>query len=379
MRLVVDGYRQETDQWQHRWIKLQQEAQQTASALQKMRDGVILLSQSGDILLINPSARRLLSIADDAPIDGRRLSEVVRIPDLTRGIGAAGAGEGTQNCLLEVASGDTLRPVKVRIDPIASRVETKLLVALRDETEANRVDEMRREFVANISHELKTPLAAIKGYAETVELAIEDDPDAAKHFMSQIHSQCLRLERLIADMMQLARAQAGRTHLTITRVDIAEVIAESMKSYVPVAEAKEIQLDFIDDGAGVVMSDREATLTIANNLIGNAVRYTSAGGHVQVSFQDAGRFLALVVEDDGVGISATEQKRIFERFYRVQKSRLSRGDGTGGLTEGTGIGLSIVKNLTMALGGEVRLTSQPGEGARFEVLLPKASMVRQPA
>lgn len=379
LQRTMDSYRQETDKWQHRWMKLQQEAQQTTSALQKMRDGVILLSHGGDILLINPSARFLLAVPDDAVIEGRLLSEVVRIPEVTRAIAAAAAGDGTQKFQLEIPNGDSHRPVKVRVDPIAARVETKLLITIRDETEANRVDEMRREFVANISHELKTPLAAIKGYAETVELAIEDDPTAAKHFMSQIHSQCLRLERLIADMMQLARAQAGRAHLTITRVDIAALVAESMRSNLPIAEAKNIELVFDDEYKTSVMSDTEATLTIANNLIGNAVRYTSSGGHVRVSFRDAGRFLALVVEDDGVGISAVEQKRIFERFYRVAKSRRSGGEGGGSGTEGTGIGLSIVKNLTMALGGEIRLTSQPGEGARFEVLLPKVVSVRQSA
>lgn len=371
-RTIIEGYRQETDQWQHRWMKLQQEAQQTASALQKMRDGVILLSQPGDILLINPAARRLLGISDESTIEGRRLAEVVRIPEVTGAIAAAGAGDGTQKAQLEVADGEIVRPVKLRVDPITGRTETRLLLTLRDETEANRVDEMRREFVANISHELKTPLAAIKGYAETVDLAIEDDPTAAKHFMSQIHIQCLRLERLIADMMQLARAQAGRAHLKISRVSVDEVIHESLKSYRPVAEAKGIELTIDGDHAAVVTSDREATLTIVNNLIGNAIRYTSYDGHVQVGCRDAGRFVSLYVQDDGVGIPAGEQKRIFERFYRVEKARHSRGDGTSSSTEGTGIGLSIVKNLTVALGGEVRVRSHPGEGSRFEVLLPKA-------
>jgi two-component system phosphate regulon sensor histidine kinase PhoR len=234
---------------------------------------------------------------------------------------------------------------------------------------------MRREFIANISHELKTPLAAIKGYAETVELAIKDDPDAAVHFMTQIHTQCLRLERLIADMMQLARAQAGRSHLNIVPISMRDAIIESMKSYRPVAEARSVNLEFREpESTPLVWSDSEAMLTISNNLVGNAIRYTPQGGSVTVSCRDAGKFWALVVEDTGVGISEADQKRIFERFYRVGKSR-GTGDG------GTGIGLSIVKNLTLTLGGEVRVASRPGEGSKFEILLPKAeasSAARRP-
>ncbi|MGB7324182.1 MAG: ATP-binding protein [Rubripirellula sp.] len=391
---TLRGYRQETFQALERLARLQQDTEQATSALQMMREGVILLSDNGRILLINPSASDLLAVARESQVQDRLLSEVVRIPELAKGISAVCAGDGSRELQLEIAGQDSLRPVKVHIVPIISETETRLLVTVRDETETNRVDQTRREFVANISHELKTPLAAIKGYAETVELAIEDDPTAAMYFMSQIGVQCLRLERLIADMMQLARAQAGRANLTIQAVELAEVMAESMRSNEPVAEANnivlrfealevadgvadgvaDVQSDGVSDVMSNVMSDREATLTIVNNLIGNAIRYTPNGGNVNVSLRDEGQMVAIVVQDDGVGISAGEQKRIFERFYRVQNSRTAHDDGTSAVIEGTGIGLSIVKNLTHALGGEVRLASHPGEGARFEVLLPKVDV-----
>ncbi len=363
VRLCQD-YQSELNQWRERWQTLGQEAQQTTSALSKMRDGVIMLSQSGRILLINPAARRLLTLDPETNLSARMFVEVVRIPDLSQAVAAARDGGGTQKLLVEVTDGKVVRPVKVRVDRFDMLAESNLLMTLRDETEAHRVDEIRREFVANISHELKTPLAAIKGYAETVELAIKDDPDAAVHFMSQIGTQCLRLERLISDMMQLARAQAGRRHMKFSSVSLGDVITESIKSYQPIAESKKIELTVVPPPAEAqVRSDPEAMLTITNNLIGNAINYTPEGGQVRVSCREAGNRWALAVEDTGVGIPEREQKRIFERFYRVEKNRRS-ADG------GTGIGLSIVKHLTVTLGGEIRVHSNPGEGSTFEVLLP---------
>lgn len=352
--------------WQQRWNELHLETQQTASVLAQMRDGVIMLAPDKTILLINPAAKRLLAFGSSHVLVGRLLPEVIRYPDLVRSLEACGAGDGAQEAMIEVRDGNTHRPIRARIDRIASIGESNLLMTLRDETETRRIDEIRREFIANVSHELKTPLAAIKGYAETVELAIEDDPVAATHFMSQIRIQCLRLERLVADMMQLARAQAGRDKLHFVTVHIDEVISESLKSYQPVATAKQIKLTVDEIGNDVrVTADREATLTIINNLIGNAVRYTNEGGHVSVGVREAGSYWSIVVSDNGVGIAESEQERIFERFYRVERTRESARAGTG-------LGLSIVKNLTVALKGEVRLKSSPGEGSTFEVLLPRA-------
>ncbi|MEM0927368.1 MAG: ATP-binding protein, partial [Planctomycetota bacterium] len=328
--------------------------------------GVILLNQDSEILLINPAARFLLNLSEGQYFYERPFNEVVRIPDLSRAVNAAGNGDGPQKVLVEIPTTDSIRPVKARVDRFSAAGHKNLLMTLRDETEAHRLEEMRREFVANISHELKTPLAAIKGYAETVELAIKDDPEAASYFMTQIQSQCKRLERLIADMMQLARAQSGRGNMRITTVSLPDVISESIQSYVPVAEAKRIDLTVDLAEPVTARAEQEAVLTITNNLIGNAIHYTPEGGTVRVSCVNDKETCVLAVEDTGVGIPESEHKRIFERFYRVEKNR-SSSDG------GTGIGLSVVKNLAVALGGEVRVESKPGEGARFEVRLPRTA------
>lgn len=362
---------EELRDWQDRWQKLQQETQDATSALVRMRDGVIMLGADDRVLLINPAAIRLLGIAETVNINERPFRETVRHPDLNQAIKAASAGDGSQKLKLELQDGDIVRPLKIRVDHFGSIVENHLLITLRDETDTHRVESMRREFIANISHELKTPLAAIKGYAETVELAIKDDPEAATHFMHQIHSQCLRLEKLVADMMQLARAQAGGSHLNLVDTSLVEPVQESLRSLEQVAESKKIKLTLdTPDTSPVVRADPEALLTITNNLISNAVRYTPEGGNIRVYFRDAGTHWSLVVEDDGIGIAEIDQKRIFERFYRVGQ----RSDSPNG---GTGIGLSIVKNLILTLGGEVRVSSRPGEGAKFEALLSKGSTSRK--
>ncbi|MFG0255499.1 MAG: sensor histidine kinase, partial [Rhodopirellula sp. JB053] len=240
----------------------------------------------------------------------------------------------------------------------------KVQLSLRDETEARKLEGMRREFIANVSHELKTPLAAIKGYAETVQLAAADDPDMAIHFMNSITAQCLRLERLVADMMQLARAQSGRAQMNIASISLRESVAESIRTYTPVAQASGLELTFHDDGnSAKVLADREAALTIANNLIGNAIRYTPRGGRIDVRLQkDADRW-CLIVADTGIGIAEKDQTKIFERFYRGSKSAEMA-------TSSTGLGLAIVKNLSIALGGSVRVDSEPGKGSTFVVELP---------
>ncbi len=361
----IRDYQRGLEQYRAQLTSLRQEALQATNALSKMRDGVVMLSKSGEILLINPAARRLLALAPEQNYVARPFREVVRIPELNQVFAAASDGAGPQQMIIDLKVSDSVRPIHFQIDQVASAAEESLLMMIRDETESRRVDKIRREFIANISHELKTPLAAIKGYAETVELAINDDPQAAVRFMSQIHAQCLRLERLISDMMQLARAQAGPDNLKFRTVSINDVITESLKSYRPIAESKNVELIVGKDLGAQVHTDSEATLTIVNNLIGNAIHYTPSGGRVTVSCREHGKSWALVVADTGVGIPAEEQQRIFERFYRVEKNR-------GSASGGTGIGLSMVKNLATTMGGEVKVSSKPGEGSTFEVCLPRA-------
>jgi len=355
------------DQWQDRWAELQAESHQNATVLSRMADGIVVLSPDMSIQLLNPSARKLLGLRDDDPWLGSDFREVFRHPDMIAAVRAVLQGDKISRASVEISDVGKVRPVSIVVNRIDSRQTGNLLLTIHDETEARRLEEVRREFIANVSHELKTPLAAIKGYAETVELAIEDDPQAANYFMQQISVQCLRLEQLVADMMQLARAQAGSDKLEFSDIRLGGVISEAIKTYVPVAQARQITLSQQNlHSTAKVHADREAVLTIINNLIGNAIRYTDPGGNVCVRVTepaDGGGRVGLVVQDDGIGIASDQLDRIFERFYRVDKTRESAVGGTG-------LGLSIVKNLANACGAEVTVASQLGEGATFTVMLP---------
>jgi two-component system phosphate regulon sensor histidine kinase PhoR len=365
-QLMLGRYRDEIDRSRQDWEIVKRETAETIAAFAFMKDGVVVLSSDLNIALINPAARVLLGLDPDQKLVGRPFSEVVRLPKMGLGVRGALNDEKPQDFLVDVQNDLVVRPVHVRIDRIAHQSSGSLVIGLRDVTEAQLVESMRREFIANISHELKTPLAAIKGYAETVEDAMRDDPDAAFHFMRQIRTQCFRLEKLVADMMQLARAQAGKANFEFSAVSVSECIHEAMLTNQPIAEQKGVELRLPNLGQHqdeIAFADFDATVTIVNNLISNAVRYTQSGGTVEVGLRTVDRFVQLTVKDSGVGISQSEQERIFERFYRIEKSR-ETVDG------GTGIGLALVKNLAVTMAGEVRVSSQRGEGAVFEVLLP---------
>lgn len=355
----------EVAQWQADLKNLEAQSRLGASALLQLVDGVVVLSTDLSILLINPSAIHLLGMKTRDSLPGRRFDEMVRNPQIIQLIRATIQERHAQESVIELQLSSGVRPLRIRADVIDNDDSVKIQLSLRDETEARQIESMRREFVANVSHELKTPLAAIKGYAETVELAVGDDPDMAIHFMNQITTQCHRLERLISDMMQLARAQSGKALMKLSSVPLRDIVTESARTYEPVATAGGLTLTLhpIDDPAKV-LADPEAVLTICNNLIGNAIRYTPRGGCIDVSLEHrpTGRW-TIVVQDTGVGIAEQDQTKIFERFYRASRNAEMN-------TSSTGLGLAIVKNLTTSLSGHVRVESTPGKGSTFRVDLP---------
>src|SRR5690606_32957697 len=248
--------------------------------------------------------------------------------------------------------------------PLAGTPPAGVVLVLRDLTELKRLEGLRHQFVANVSHELKTPLSSIKAYTETLLNGAIDDTQYARHFLTRIDEQASRLHELILDLLTIARIESGQAALEIAPLALSGVVASCLRNYEERAKAGDISLDDQPrDSQLVVMADEESLGQILNNLVDNAIKYTPAGGTITVRCRAEENQAVIEVADTGVGIEPEHHGRLFERFYRVDKAR-SRELG------GTGLGLSIVKHLCQAMQGSVAVESSLGQGTVFRVRLP---------
>lgn len=249
----------------------------------------------------------------------------------------------------------------------AARLATgHVLLLVEDRTHANRVDEVRRDFVANVSHELKTPVGGLVLLAEAVQDAC-DDPPAVHRFASRMKVEAERLTQLVKEIVDLSRLQVADTLTEPVLVDVSGAAQDAADRCRLVAEGKDIGIEVTAPRPAMVFGDRELIVTAIRNLVDNAVAYSAEGSPVRVVVERHRELVEVVVSDLGAGIPADEQDRVFERFYRVDPAR-SRSTG------GTGLGLSIVKHVAANHGGEVRLWSQEGQGSTFTLALPSAGL-----
>ncbi|MGN6206507.1 sensor histidine kinase [Humibacter sp.] len=260
--------------------------------------------------------------------------------------------------------GDATVQLTVRVARLGSRY---ILLLADDRTEAVRLEQVRRDFVANISHELKTPIGAISVLAEALESA-PDDQEQVRHFASRLTSEAGRLARLTQDIIDLSRLQAAEIVPHAERVSIDEVVASAVDQNRVLAESRGIQLATGRASHAVVFGDESVLTTAVHNLVSNAVRYSPDKTRVGIGTRLADGVVEIAVTDQGPGIPSEDLERVFERFYRVDQAR-SRATG------GTGLGLSIVKHAVQNHGGEVRVWSQPGRGSTFTIRLPEAEHI----
>ncbi len=329
--------------------------------LGNLQEGVLAIDPQARVLLANTAFRIYLELTDNSYLY-RPLLEVIRNPSITELVQHVLNEGSKREIVTEVgAEARTLR-ITGHVLPMGDGAHGALLT-FRDETLLNRIDSVRRDFISNASHELKTPLAAIRAYAETLQLGALDDRDAAEDFVNNIITQADRIDGLVQGMLQLSRVESGSA-MKIEWFDALEAMAPCIAAAEATSRNKNVDLSVtLPEGPINIRSDRNGFQTIVGNLLSNAVRYTQAGGSVAVSITSEQDECLVQIRDTGIGIQAEDLERIFERFYRAHKDRNSA-------TGGTGLGLSIVKHLTNALGGKVNATSTYQQGSCFEVSLP---------
>ena len=325
-----------------------------AAVLQVLRSSAVLLDPSDAVVKASPAAHAM------GLVRGQRL-----VPEELTGIARQVRRDGEiRQVELELPRGplgqDTLA-VSVRVAPLGAQL---VLVLVEDRTEARRVDAVRRDFVANVSHELKTPVGALSLLAEAV-LSASDDPDAVRRFASRMQKESHRLTNLVQDLIDLSRVQGDDPLAKAVPVDLGEVVAAARERVAEVAEARSIELVAAGADGVAVLGDLGQLTTAVGNLVENAVNYSPDRTKVVVSVRVEAELAEISVTDQGVGIPDQDLNRIFERFYRVDPAR-SR------ITGGTGLGLAIVKHIAATHGGDVSVWSVEGAGSTFTLRLPVA-------
>jgi two-component system phosphate regulon sensor histidine kinase PhoR len=344
--------------------ELRDNSQRLETVLSSMLEGVLAVNAEQRVLFANDASRSLLGI-ETREVSGRPLLEVTRNRVVREAVEEAFRLDEPYEFEFQV-SGLNRRYLAVRATRLPGEPCPGVVVVLYDITDLRRLENVRREFVANVSHELKTPLSAIKAYAETLRMGAIHDAEHNELFVARIEEQADRLHQLIQDLLHLARVESGREAFDIRDVSLAQVIEGCLPTYRERAQAKQLTLEIEPSPVDVVIrADEGGLTTILDNLVGNAIQYTPQGGRVVIRCRSEGESGVFEVEDTGVGISPRDQTRIFERFYRVDKAR-SRELG------GTGLGLAIVKHLTQAFGGQVSVRSELGKGSVFQIRLPLA-------
>jgi two-component system phosphate regulon sensor histidine kinase PhoR len=331
-----------------------------------MFEGVLVVNDHGRVQLVNGAARRMLQLRD-AP-EGRHYVEIVRQPDIAAQIGAALQGQTTDGLELALPRQPELVVIS-RSAPVTSPGAAGAVLVMHDITDLRRADRIRRDFVANVSHELRTPLTAVRGYVEALLDQGDEGADAeqVRRFLEIIGRHTMRMERLVRDLLRLARLDAGQEALEYVACSVETLFDGVAADLATTIEGRgQTVVQRIAGDAGSVSGDPGKLHDALRNLLENASNYAPDASPIVMGSARAGARIRLTVSDSGPGIPEADLPRIFERFYRVDKSRTRAARDPGG----TGLGLAIVKHLIELHGGKVTAANRPEGGAEFTIELP---------
>jgi two-component system, OmpR family, phosphate regulon sensor histidine kinase PhoR len=351
-----------TSRLRDRLDELTEDRDRAGQILDALDDGVLLLDGAGRLLVANPAARSWFGLPDDLR-PGLPVKRVLGIPQVSALAEQAAAARAPVVGNLTLVFPEP-RTLAMRAFPLADRGPTgRIVVTMTDITQRRRLEVLRRDFVANASHELKTPVAAVRALAETLLTALPDDPEAGRRFAERIGREAERLDVLVRDLLDLSRVERGT--LDVEPVDLVGLVKEVAGGYGDLAEERRVRLSLELEPRVTMRGDRAQLGLLLSNLLDNALRHSRAKGTVCVRLGATESRVLLQVADTGEGIPAGELPRIFERFYRVDKARARK-------TGGTGLGLAIVRHVAEGHGGTVRAESELGQGSTFTVTLPVA-------
>jgi two-component system, OmpR family, phosphate regulon sensor histidine kinase PhoR len=336
------------------------------ATLDEMREGLLVVDSDMRIVASNPAAHRLFNLAR-GKLESQRLTEITRNPAIYSAF--HDALKGNERSGVEIETHDPGRRVfDLRVVPLGSsdgKTTAGAIGVFFDITQLERLERVRQEFLSNVSHELKTPLTAIVAFVETLEAGALDDRENSKRFLEIIRKNAARMQNLIDDILELSAIEAGNVRVKAEEIELSPLINDVIVSLAAKASSRGITLNNKVPADTLVFVDPRRLEQMLNNLVDNAIKFNRDGGSVTIECETSMR-TRIRVKDTGEGIPAQHLERLFERFYRVDRAR-SREMG------GTGLGLAIVKHLARAHGGEVRVTSELGQGSTFEIELPNAN------
>ena len=357
---VGDALRNAAEQIQKQIAELSDERAMLSTVLSQMTDGLLIADETGRVRLLNKMAEKLFRISQEKAI-GRSIVEVMRHHALVELWENVSRGK-SESVTLEMGSNHTY--LQVIGLPLAGIQPRRTMFLFQDLTQTHRLEVVRQDFISNISHELRTPMASLKALSETLLDGALDDPPAARRFVVRMDTEVDNLTQLVNELLELSRIESGRTNFEFQRVAPCELEGKACERMS--LQAERVGLTFGQDcgeNLPLIIADPDRISQVLLNLIHNAIKFTPSGGHIQVSAWQDGDKVVFRVADSGVGISPGEINRIFERFYKADRAR------AGG---GTGLGLSISRHMVEAHGGKIWAESEEDSGSRFFFTIPVA-------
>ncbi len=338
------------------------ERNKLSAVLETMADGVVVIDSDGQVVLMNNAAEALLGARQPHTTQPRRFMDMVQDYELQRLVSTCLKTRQRQHGEVELLR--QRRFLSAIATPLADNGSTGVLLTLHDLTRMRQVETTRKEFVSNVSHELRSPLASMKAVVETLENGALEDPATARDFVQRVHRDIDRMTAMVTELLELSRLESGQVQLQPQPLELWPLVEEVLAQFQTASQAKDISLQAtLPEGLPQVMAEEEKLRQVLVNLLDNAIKFTPGPGSITISATKKGRLVEVSVRDTGIGIPPEHLPHIFERFYKVDRARR---DG------GAGLGLAIVKHIVQAHGGEVRVESQEGAGSTFYFTVPTA-------